>query len=117
MLKLVRKLVRVIVRHDPAIIYHKHPRADRTHLGKNVGTEQQRVLSSQVADQLPGLDNLDRVDTNSRLVHDQHVRLMQNRLRNPCALSVALGKAPYQRVPVFAKFDHSDHQRQAFFYP
>ncbi len=48
-LKLFRKLVRVVIRHYPAIVYHKHTSADGAHLGKNVGTQQQRVFPPKVA--------------------------------------------------------------------
>ena len=48
------------------------------------------MRAAELANQLPGLDDLLRVEPGGRLVEDQHVGVVDDGLRQPDALPVAL---------------------------
>ena len=51
-----------------------------------------RFSPSARIDQLARLRYLDRVDADGRLIENQHLRIVNDRLRQPDALSEALGQ-------------------------
>ncbi|MCG3773791.1 MAG: hypothetical protein JW395_0605 [Nitrospira sp.] len=73
-----------------AFIDDNDPLTDHADFGEDVGAQDDRVVLAQVLDELAGLDHLDGVDADGRLVHDDDFRLMDHRLRNTHALPVAL---------------------------
>lgn len=66
--------------------------AHRLHLGQDVGGEQHRPGLGKVADQLPDLDNLRRVQPDRRLVQNQNFRVADQRLRQTNPLLISFGE-------------------------
>ena len=89
-------LGRVLGDH-PALVDDHHPAAGHRDLGQDVGREHDRVAAGERADQLAGLDDLLRVEAGRRLVEDQHVGVVQDRLGEADALPVALRQLVDQR--------------------
>ena len=56
-------------------------------------------LAAEALDELARLDDLLRVEAGRRLVEDQHVRVVEDRLREADALAVALRELADQLVP------------------
>ena len=67
--------------------------AGLTHLGQDVGAQDDRVVAGQVLDELSGFDDLLRVESGSGLVQDQDVRFVDQGLGQADALLVALGQS------------------------
>ena len=59
-------------------------------LGQDVRAEDDRVVAGEAPDQLARLDDLLRVEAGGRLVEDQHVGVVNQRLGEADALPVAL---------------------------
>ena len=59
-------------------------------LRKDVRAQHDRVVAGEAANQIARLDDLLRVEAGGRLVEDQHVRVVDDRLRQADALPVAL---------------------------
>src|SRR3989449_10582325 len=78
------------VGHDLAAADDQEARAALLHLRQHVGREQHRAVAPQGADELADLHPLVRVEALRRLVEDQQVGPVEDRLRQPDALAVAL---------------------------
>ena len=66
-------------------------------LGKDVRAEDDRVIAGQLLDELPRFDDLLRIESGGRLVEDQDIGIVNERLRQTDALPVAfrqLGAEP-----------------------
>ena len=74
------EVVELVVDGDPAAGDDDHPAADRLDLGHDVRREQDRVPVAQLADQVADLADLDRVEPGGRLVEDQDVGVVDQRL-------------------------------------
>ncbi len=60
------------------------------HFGEHVRGEDHRAVPAERADQAPNLDALVGVETLRRLVEDEQIRSVQDRLRQPDALAESL---------------------------
>ena len=67
-------------------------RAGRVHFLEDVGREHDRLVLAQLADQLADLVLLVRVEAVGGLVQDQHLGVVDQRLREAGAVAVALGQ-------------------------
>ena len=67
-------------------------------LGQDVRAQDDRVIAGELLDQLARLDDLLRVEAGGRLVEDQHVGVVDQRLREADALPVALRQLAAQAV-------------------
>ena len=72
----------------------EHPVRDRVRLLENVRRDQQRLPAPQPVDVFAELADLVRIQPSRRLVHDQHVRIVQQRLRQPYPLPVTPRQLP-----------------------
>ena len=84
------KSSRRAVEHQPAFVDEDHAVAHRLDFLQDVGREQDRLGLADAADRLADLADLVRVEAGGRLVHDQHVRLVQQHLGHADALAEAL---------------------------
>ena len=75
---------------DPALVDDDDALAGLRDLGKDVRAEDDRVVAGEAANQLARLDDLLRVEARGRLVEDQHLRVVNQRLGEADALPVAL---------------------------
>ncbi|MYK87411.1 MAG: hypothetical protein F4018_03180 [Acidobacteria bacterium] len=76
------------VEHEAAAVDQEHAIRNRVGLVQDVRRDQQRLGSPQPLDVLPELADLVRIEPRGRLVHDEHVRIVQQRLRHADALAV-----------------------------
>ena len=83
---------------DAAAVHDLHAVAHRLHLGQDVGGQDHAVGARQLADQRADLADLVRVEPDGRLVEDDHVGVVDDRLRDADALLVALGQRADQPV-------------------
>ena len=84
--------VRRILRHHATAIDDHYPLAGHGDLGKDVGGQNDGVLAGETLDELPGLDDLSRVQPRGRLVQDEHFGIMNECLRQSYPLPVAFGQ-------------------------
>src|SRR6266576_1157052 len=68
-------------------------------LGKDVRAENDRVVAGKALDQIPGFVDLFGIEARGRFVENQHIRVVNDGLRQADALAVALGKLPDDIVP------------------
>ena len=87
-----------ILEDDLAGPDNHHFFAHLSHLWQNVGREHDGMRAGQFFDQGANLDDLLRVESDGRLVQDQHRRIVNNRLGQPDPLPKALGQLPGQSV-------------------
>ena len=87
-----------ILEDDLAGPDNHHFLAHLSHLGQNVGREHDGMRAGQFFDQGSNLDDLLRVESDGRLVQDQHRRIMNNRLGQPDPLPKAFGQLAGQPV-------------------
>src|SRR3954454_12697649 len=78
------------VRDDPATVDDDRPRAGGVDLLQDVGGEHDRFFAAQLADEVAHLVLLVRVEAVGRLIHDQDIRVVDQRLREAGAVLVAL---------------------------
>ena len=76
---------------------------------QDVGAENDGVVAGQRLEQVADFDDLLRVETGGGLVQDQHVGIVDDRLRQADALPVALGELADQLVPHVADGAALDH--------
>ena len=81
------------------------PAADRADFGKDVRTEYQGMLAAKLLYESAGLNYLYRVDADRWLIHDQDVRLMENRLRDADSLPKSLRQLLDVGVAVVPELD------------
>src|SRR6185295_724623 len=85
-------------RDDPALVDDDDALTGLRDLGQNVRAENDRVIAGELLDQLAGLDDLFRVEAGRRLVEDEDVRVVDERLREPHALPVAFRQLAAQAI-------------------
>ena len=73
--------------------------ADLLHFGQDVRAENDGVIAGKAFDQLARFDDLFRVEAGGRLVQNQHVGIVDDRLRQPDALPIAFRKLADQLLP------------------
>ena len=73
-----------------ALAEHEQPIAGLADLGQDVARDQDRVVLLEVVDEVAHLDDLHRVETAGRLVEDEELRLVDDRLRDADALAEAV---------------------------
>ena len=71
--------------------------------------EEHGALASQLLDDAPHLDDLRRVEPDGRLVQDQDLRLVEQRLRQPEALAQSLGQVADEAVGTIDQVDLLEH--------
>ena len=59
---------------------------------KDVRAQDDRVIAAKLLDELPGLDDMPRIEPGRRLVENQDLGIVHERLREPDPLPVALGE-------------------------
>src|SRR5260370_1552002 len=69
-----------------------HPLAGLLHLRQNVSTENNGMGTSQASNETERFFALVRIESGGRLIQDEHVGIMDNRLRQTRSLPVALGQ-------------------------
>ena len=87
-----RRLVRLstrVGRDHLALADDDHLLADLLHFRQNVRAENDGVIAGEAFDQRPGFGNLLRIEARGRLIEDQHVRVVNDGLREADALPVA----------------------------
>ena len=77
-------------RDDAALVDDDDALAGLRDLRQDVRAEDDRVVAGEAADQIARLDDLLRVEAGGRLVEDQHLGVVDDRLRQADALPVAL---------------------------
>ena len=87
-----------VVGDQPPLVDHDHPPAGRLDLRQDVAAEQDRPLGPQLAHERPDLEDLVGVEPAGRLVEDQDLGLVQERLRDPDPLAVALREGGHRPV-------------------
>ena len=88
----VAQLFRRAVGDDAAAVDDDRARAGGVDLLEDVGREHDRLVAAELADQVAHLVLLVRVEAVGRLVHDQHLGIVDQRLREAGAVLVALGQ-------------------------
>ncbi|HEY6508301.1 MAG TPA: hypothetical protein VIY56_09830 [Vicinamibacterales bacterium] len=112
-----RQVVGRVHRHDLALVDDHDARARLTDLGQDVGAQNDRVVSAKLLDQLAGLVDLLRVEAGRRLVEDEHLGVVEQRLREADALPVALRELAalaVRHVGHPRALHHRGHARLAF---
>ena len=74
----------------PSLVDDDDALAGLTDLGKDVRAQDDRVVAAELLDQPARLDDLLRVEAGGRLVEDQHLGVVEQRLREADPLPVAL---------------------------
>ncbi len=92
-LQLTCQVVRRIHRHDAALVDDDHPVAGLGHFRKDVRAQHDRVSAGETTNQIPRLDDLFRVQARGGFVEDQHLGVVQQRLRQTDTLFVPLRQA------------------------
>jgi len=64
-----------------------------------VRAQNDRVVAGKALDQIPGFVDLFGIEARGRFVENQHIRVVNDGLRQADALAVALGKLPDDIVP------------------
>ena len=67
-------------------------------LGQNVRAQDDCVRARELLDELPRFDDLFRIQARCRLVQDQHIGVVNERLRQTDSLAVAFGQLRAQAV-------------------
>ena len=93
-----RQVVGRVDRDDVALVDDDDALAGLRDLGQNVRAEDDRVIAGELLDQLARFDDLLRVEAGRRLVEDEHVGVVDERLREADALPVALRQLAAQAV-------------------
>ena len=81
-----REVVGRVDGHDAAFVDDDDALTGLGDLGKDVRAQDDRVIAGEVLDQLPSFDDLLGVEAGGRLVEDQHVGVVDERLREADAL-------------------------------
>ena len=89
------------------------PAAHRLDLLEQMGRDHDRLVGPHRGDDLAHLVFLVGVEPVGRLVEDQHLRIVQQRLRDPDAAPVALRQGLDRLVQNFGDVDHLDHPADA----
>jgi hypothetical protein len=84
------QLLRSAVGHDAAAVDDDGARAGGVDFLEDMGREHDRLAAPELADQVPDLVLLVRIEAVGGLVHDEHVRVVDQRLREAGAVLVAL---------------------------
>ncbi len=85
---------RLVVGHHVAAVDDDHPVADGLHLLHDMGAEHHGLRPADVLDQRPHIGELVGVQAAGGLIEDQHLRVMDQGLRQAHPLAVALAQLP-----------------------
>ena len=75
--------------NEPTAIDYDHAVAHHTDFGKEVGAQDNGVISAKLLDEVSDLGDLHGIEAHRRLVKDQHVGVVQHGLGQANALPVA----------------------------
>ena len=81
-------------RHDASLVDDDDALARLRDFRQDVRAEDDRVIPGQAPDEIARLDNLLGIETGGRLVENQHLGIVDERLREPHALAVPLRELP-----------------------
>ena len=99
--QLVAQLLRGTDRHDLAPGDDNRPRTGLLYFMQNVRTEQNGVSLAQFLYQVAGFTNLVGIQPDRRLVQDEHLGIVHDRVRQPHPLPHALGELTDRPVHEF----------------
>lgn len=101
------EVVSIVKGHQFAMGNNQDLVTDGLHFREDMRAENNRVFLSQLTDQIPDLNDLDRVQSHSGFVENDHLRVAQQCLGNAHPLPVAFGQsgdpggdAPIRSSPV-----------------
>ena len=114
-LKSVLQILRGITCHQLTSGNDHNVIAHFTDLCQNMRTQYNRMLLRQLTDQLSNLNNLLRIQTNCRLIQNNHLRESKDCLCKPNSLSVSLGQVLDQSILHFTDTRHPNHVIHLFF--
>ena len=77
--------------HPPARQHRQHA-AGLRHILDDMGGEQDRPIAREIGEQVAEADTFFRVEPRCRLIHDQQLRIVEERLRDADAPLHAAGK-------------------------
>ena len=108
------QLLHATLRHLPALVQHDDPVAEGLHVGEDVGAEKHGLPRRlEIPDDAAHLHPAHRVQARHRLVEDDELRVVQQRLGEPEPLHHPLGIFPDRRVPGPRKPDPGEELRRA----
>ena len=84
------QVLRRVARFELAVADDDDAVRDALHFRQDVRAQDDRVLAAELLDQLAHFRDLLRVQASRRLVEDQHIRVVNQRLRQAHALAVTL---------------------------
>ena len=85
-------------RHDAPFVDDDDAVAGLRDFRKDVRAEDDRVVAGELLDELARLDDLFGIEAGRRFIQDEHVRIVNDRLRQPDPLAVALRQLGAQTV-------------------
>ncbi len=88
-----------IGRDQLALVDDDHVLAGLFHFGQDVSTEQDGVIAGEIPDQIAGLVDLFGIESGGGFVEDQHVGIVDDRLRQTYALAIAFRELADQLGP------------------
>ena len=77
---LAEQVLRRIARFDPAFVDDDDAAAGHLHFGQNVGGKQNGVLFAEILDQVAHLPDLVRIEAAGRLIENQKIRFVHERI-------------------------------------
>src|SRR5713226_2624962 len=98
-----------LLEHDAAVVDNHHPVTDLRDLRQYMRRKHDRAVARKAAYEFANLVNLSRVESDRRLVEHQHRRVMNQRLRKPYTLAVALRELAANTVRYGLKAAHLRH--------
>src|SRR3954469_463912 len=107
------QLGRRAVGDDAAAVDDDGARAGGVYFLEDVRREDDRLVGAELLDEVPHLVLLVRIEAVGRLVHDQHIRIVDQRLREAGAVLVSLGERVDRLVQhrlQEAELDHAVHR-------
>ena len=85
------------------------PLAHHAHLRQDVAGQEDGPVLAEILDQRPRMRDLDRIDADRRLIQNQHLRIVHDRLGEPHPLPVALRELRQDHVAILLQGADLDH--------
>ena len=97
-LELRGEILRSIYGCDFAFVDDDHAIARHAHFGQDVRRENDRVIPGEILDQVADFDDLLGIEAHGRLVEDDYIRIVHERLRQSDALLISAREALDQLI-------------------
>ncbi len=94
----ILQIVHRVGRDQLAFVDDEHLLAGLLDFGQNVSAENDGVVAAQALDQVSSFVDLLRIETGRRLIENQHVRVVNDRLRQTYTLAIAFRQFTQQLV-------------------